>query len=156
MFEYFKPQTEKFQMKEMEEERNRVKMCYAFATSKKFLYQELSVINPNAHIFDGVHIMPTDIYAYTYESWAGKKINSLEEIFHLVTALETDIVCIGSHDSRYDRTIQLISLAKSTKDIRKSDLMLLQFLIPLSIKEKQNIIKTLKDEYRDLSAVLTN
>lgn len=151
MYQYLKPQMWKFDMKDMEEEKNRIKLCYAFTKSKRFCYQELAVVNPDAHRFDGVHVMPTDIFAYTYESWAGKEIKALGELEQMVSSLKTDIYCIGSHDPHADRTIRLICLSQDQSEILKpADLLIVQFLVPLSQEEKLNIIKTLKEEYWSL------
>ena len=151
MYEYFKPQFAKIDMKEMEDEKNRIKMCYCFIKSKRFSYQELAVVNPDAHRFDGVHVMPADLFAYTYESWAGKEIKALGELELMVSSLKTDIYCIGSHDPHADRTIQLICLSQDQSEILKpADLMIVQFLVPLSQEEKLNIINTLKEEYWSL------
>ena len=128
----------KIDMKEMEDEKNRIKMCYCFIKSKRFSYQELAVVNPDAHRFDGVHVMPADLFAYTYESWAGKEIKALGEL---------ELI----HDPHADRTIQLICLSQDQSEILKpADLMIVQFLVPLSQEEKLNIINTLKEEYWSL------
>ena len=141
----------KIDLEEMQDEKQRIKLCYGFAKSTKFWHQELAVVNPYANCFDGKHVFPSDIYAYTYESWAGKEIKALGELEQMVSSLKTDIYCIGSHDPRVDRTIRLISLSQDQSEMFKSDLMIVQFLVSLSQKEKQRIIETLKEEYRSLS-----
>ena len=102
-----------FEMPEMAEESNRVKMCYAFLASPHFFHQEITIINPNPRHFDNRYILPRDIYLLAYHVESGEKMPQLQDVIDMAHKAQTACICIGSHKPDIDRTIQLFCLPKS-------------------------------------------
>ena len=139
-----------FQMaEELADEQNRIKMCYALARSPEFYYQELAVFNPEPSSFLPGFVVPRDLFAYIYDSSRTEPLKSIEDLQRLIDTRGAAATCIASHDPCIDRTIQLISLPQRslTPDLEPTDLMIINFLVPLSSVEKQQIIDDLKAAY---------
>ena len=152
--EQLSAEMELFDLEELAEPKNRVKMCYAFLQSEQFFYQELSILNPNPTQFKPGYIFPTDLYLYTYPNDREEELLPLEKLLELTEVAEVPIVCIGSHREEEDRTIQLISLPQSmaTDDLRPQELILVRFLVPVSEEEKKSIMDDLKENYYECDA----
>ena len=142
----------KLAMDEMKDEQNRIKMCYAFAKSPLFYYQDLCIFNPDAKQYRPDYIMPTDLILYEYQNDDGEEIIPLEDLQQMAQNAGTPIICVGSHDPEQDRTVQVIALPQSmaTPPLEPSDLLLVHFLGPMSEEEKDEICQSLIGSYETM------
>ena len=148
-----------FNLEELAEEENRVKMCYAFLRSENLFHQELSMFNPNPKQFKSNHIFPTDLYAYVYhptDLYAyvyhndhGQELLPLSEVVKMFAEKQAPIICIGSHQKDVDRTVQMIAMPQSeaTADLLPKELVFVRFLVPVTEEEKEKIMDNLEHTY---------
>lgn len=150
--EQLSAEMELFDLEDLAEPKNRVKMCYAFLQSERFFYQELSILNPNPTQFKPGYVFPADLYLYILQNDGEKELLPLDELLEIAEAAEVPIVCIGSHREEEDRTIQLISLPQSmaTSDLLPQELILVRFLVPVSEEEKRSIMDELTEKYFEI------
>lgn len=140
-----------FNLEELAEPENRVKMCYAFMRASNLFHQELAILNPKPIQFAPGYVFPKDFYLYTHHSEGEEDLLPLEKL-QAIAAEAGPIYCIGSHLKEEDRTLQLISLPQSmaTKDLLPKELSFVRFLVPMSSDEKERVITMLEDEYLSL------
>ena len=143
---------ELFDLEELADPENRVKMCYAFLKSQQFFHQELSILNPKPTQINPGYVFPTDLYSYAYHNDSDEELLPLAKLQEIAAEAETPITCIGSHREGEERTIQLIALPQSmaTPDLLQRELILVRFLVPVSEEEKKNIMGDLTDAYFEL------
>lgn len=146
------PELELFDLKELAEPENRVKMCYAFMTAKHLFHQELAIMNPTPSQFEPGYVFPKDLYKYTHHNDGGEEILPLEELQKIATEANAPITCIGSHLEGEDRTLQLISLPQSmaTTDLEPKELLFVRLLISIADDDKKKIVEDLENEYLTL------
>jgi len=149
LHEQVNPELKLFDLEELAEPENRVKMCYAFMTDKHLFHQELAIMNPTPSQFAPGYVFPKDLYKYTHHNDGGEEILPLEELQKIATEANAPITCIGSHLEGEDRTLQLISLPQSmaTADLKPKELVFVRFLISVSDEEKRKIVEDLENEY---------
>lgn len=138
-----------FDLEELAEPKNRVKMCYAFMVTKHLFHQEIAIMNPAPSQFVPGYVFPKDFYKYAHHNDSGEEVLSLEELQKIAAEADAPITCIGSHLKEEDRTLQLIALPQSmaTADLKPMELIVVRFLIPVTIAEKQKVMEELKREY---------
>ena len=138
-----------YNLEELAEEENRVKMCYAFLHSENLFHQELSMLNPNPKQFRSNHIFPTDLYAYVYHNDHGQEVLPLSEAVKMFAEKQAPIICIGSHQKDVDRTVQMIAMPQSeaTADLLPKELVFVRFLVPVTEEEKEKIMDDLEHTY---------
>lgn len=141
-----------FDLEELAELKNRVKMCYAFMVAKQLFHQELAILNPEPSQFMPGNVFPRDLYRYTHHNDSGESMLSLKELQKIAAETNAPITCIGSHREEEDRTIQLIVLpqAMAIPDLEPMELVVVRFLIPVTAAEKQKVMEELKREYLSL------
>ena len=138
-----------FNLEELAEEENRVKMCYAFLRSENLFHQELSMLNPNPKQFRSDHVFPTDLYAYVYHNDHGQELLPLSDVEKMFAQKQAPIICIGSHQKDVDRTVQMIAMPQSeaTADLFPKELVFVRFLVPVTEEEKEKIMDDLEHTY---------
>ena len=131
-----------FNLEELAEEENRVKMCYAFLHSENLFHQELSMLNPNPKQFRSNHIFPTDLYAYVYHNDHGQEVLPLSEAVKMFAEKQAPIIYV-------DRTVQMIAMPQSeaTADLLPKELVFVRFLVPVTEEEKEKIMDDLEHTY---------
>lgn len=141
-----------FNLEELAEPANRMRMCYAFMRSSNLFYQELAILNPKPSQFIPGYVFPKDFYVYTYRNENGKEMLPFEKLQTKATEADSSISCLGSHLKEEDRTMQMISLPQSmaTDNLLPKELIFVRFLVPVSNGEKERIMTTLEDEYHSL------
>lgn len=138
---------------DMEEERNRVKMCYAFLKSSRFYHQEICIFNPKPKHYDPRYVFPRDCFLISYSAESNDTPPSLEKVADTLHEAKTLCSCIGSHRPDMDRTVQLLCFPEALdgdKMIRGRKLLIIQYLQEMSDNEKDAIIDKLIDAYHDL------
>ena len=138
-----------FDLEELAEPKNRVKMCYAFMTAKHLFHQELAIMKPTPSQFAPGYVFPKDLYKYTHHNDSGEELLSLEELQKIAAEADAPITCIGSHLKEEDRTLQLIALPQSmaTSELLPKELIVVRFLIPVPDDEKDRIMADLEKAY---------
>ena len=138
-----------FNLKELAEPANRIKMAYAFMQSDHLFHQELGIINPQPTLFTPGYVFPRDFYTYTYHVENGEEMLPLEKIQTIATEADSPIYCIGSHLKEQDRTLQLIVLPQSmaTSELLPKELIVVRFLVTMTDDEKERIMEDLENAY---------
>jgi len=141
-----------FDLEELAEPKNRVKMCYCFMVAKHLFHQEIAIMNPAPSQFVPGYVFPKDLYKYTHHNDSGKDMLLLKELQKIATEADAPITCIGSHLEEEDRTIQMIALPQSmaSADLKPMELVVVRFLIPATTAERQKVMDELKREYLSL------
>lgn len=92
---------------EIKNQEDCLKYAYAFMQSKQLYIKECAFVNPKPNQFDGVHMMPQDLYSATYTdtlpSWDDFKKNKT----HISSAA---ISCVGSVDTHDKKRVVLMSV----------------------------------------------
>ena len=138
-----------FDLEELSEPENRVKMCYAFMRSNKLFHQELAIFNPNPTQFLPNHVFPADLYIFSHHNESGDALLPLEKLQKIAADAATPVNCIGSHIEGEDRTLQLIALPQSmaTSELLPKELIVVRFLSPVSDDEKERVMEELENAY---------
>ena len=131
-------------------EETQIKLCYAFVQSANYLYQELSVLNPDPRQFDAEHLFPRDLYLYTYHSECNQDLLPIDELVEMAKQKQAPIRCIGSHRPDMDRSIQLIWMPAVGG--AESQLIVQILSSNMSSSEKMDIIEGLQKMARHIGA----
>ena len=150
-----KPELSYLESDAVETEYGRIRLCWAFMNFQAFYHQEIAVLNPDPVEYDPDYLLPRDQYVLTHHVDLDGPAPQLEELLQLVQQYKTPMICIGSHTPQSDRTLQLICLPPDYMPAGQLPArmhLIVQYLIPLTESEREEIVNTLLQAYSQVSA----
>ncbi len=145
----FEPELGYIDIDGMEDERNRIKMCYAFMKSDFFCNQEMYVWDPDAYARRDELSDSDNRYLFSCEVNSGQKLPSLKKLTKMVREKNTVLMCYGSAPGEDELTICIAHVpdTEATEDFKGRQLMAVYLLREFTEDAKYWIGAMLTDDY---------